>query len=165
MNKKYDNNFIIIASRAYFQQSPTCTRVNNLVYIWYESNTHGTEMLIMFCLWQRFSQRICDIQIHMYLAYLQVSILNIFTYLVKPEVDMLDFVVKPRLQCMSYGAGVVAEDLHGIQCARKHTKLGDELLQPISVVGSFRSSHILRLHCRLCDATLLAAFPTNSSSI
>ena len=27
---KYNNTFII-ASRAYFQQSPTCTRVNNLV--------------------------------------------------------------------------------------------------------------------------------------
>jgi hypothetical protein len=31
MNKKYGNNIIIIASRAYFLQSPTCTRVNNLV--------------------------------------------------------------------------------------------------------------------------------------
>jgi hypothetical protein len=31
MNKKYDNNNIIIASRAYFLQSPTCTTVNNLV--------------------------------------------------------------------------------------------------------------------------------------
>jgi hypothetical protein len=33
MNKEYDNNNIIIASRAYFLQSPTCTRVNNLVNI------------------------------------------------------------------------------------------------------------------------------------
>ena len=33
MNKKYNNNHFIIASRAYFQQSPTCTRVNNLVHI------------------------------------------------------------------------------------------------------------------------------------
>jgi hypothetical protein len=33
MNKKYDNNDIIIASRAYFLQSPTCTRVNNLVIL------------------------------------------------------------------------------------------------------------------------------------
>jgi hypothetical protein len=32
MKKKYDNNNIIIASRAYFLQSPTCTRVNNLVH-------------------------------------------------------------------------------------------------------------------------------------
>jgi hypothetical protein len=33
INKKYDNNNIIIASRAYFLQSPTCTRVNNLVIL------------------------------------------------------------------------------------------------------------------------------------
>ena len=32
--RKYNNNNqFIIASRAYFQQSPTCTRVNNLVHI------------------------------------------------------------------------------------------------------------------------------------
>jgi hypothetical protein len=28
---EYDNNHFIIASRAYSLQSPTCTRVNNLV--------------------------------------------------------------------------------------------------------------------------------------
>jgi hypothetical protein len=33
MNKKYDNNNIIIASRANLLQSPTCTRVNNLVIL------------------------------------------------------------------------------------------------------------------------------------
>ena len=45
-------NHFIIASRAYSQQSPTCTRVNNLVYIfsirhpW--SLTHEVSVLIMF---------------------------------------------------------------------------------------------------------------------
>jgi hypothetical protein len=33
MDNKYDNNNIIIASRAYFLQSSTCTRVNNLVIL------------------------------------------------------------------------------------------------------------------------------------
>jgi hypothetical protein len=33
MNKKYDNNNIIIASRTYFLQSPTCTRDDNLVML------------------------------------------------------------------------------------------------------------------------------------
>jgi hypothetical protein len=28
---EYDNNQFIIASQAYFLQSPTCTRINNLV--------------------------------------------------------------------------------------------------------------------------------------
>ena len=46
-------NYFIIASRAYSQQSPTCTRVNNLVYIfsiqhpWSLSADH-------VCLWKRF---------------------------------------------------------------------------------------------------------------
>ena len=45
-------NHFIIASRAYSQQSPTCTRVNNLAYIlliqhpW--SLTHAVSVLIMF---------------------------------------------------------------------------------------------------------------------
>jgi hypothetical protein len=48
---------IIIASREYFQQFSTCTRVNNLVYSGKNSNTHGIMVLIMFCSWKRFSQR------------------------------------------------------------------------------------------------------------
>ena len=41
-------NHFIIVSRAYSQQSPTCTRVNNLVYIFCRSTTHGVSVLIMF---------------------------------------------------------------------------------------------------------------------
>ena len=80
--RKYNNNLFIIASRAYFQQSPTCTRVNNLVHIamwltlighiamWPTSKefTSVTKLvhiimwlrlnefwgLFMFCLWERF---------------------------------------------------------------------------------------------------------------
>ena len=33
LTKKYNNNHFIISSRAYFQHSPTCTRVNNLIHI------------------------------------------------------------------------------------------------------------------------------------
>jgi hypothetical protein len=45
MNKKYDNNNIIIASGAYFLQSLTCTRVNNLVIL-APFNTYG--ILVLF---------------------------------------------------------------------------------------------------------------------
>src|SRR4051812_9682998 len=89
MNKNYNNNIFIIASRALFQQSPTCTRVNNLVYIWQQSHTHGSEVLIMFYTWKRFSQWICDIQICMYFANLQISICYIISDYMKPAVDML----------------------------------------------------------------------------
>ena len=41
---EYDNNHFIIASRAYSLQSPTCTRVNNLVDIC-ASNTYGIQVL------------------------------------------------------------------------------------------------------------------------
>src|SRR4051812_35204303 len=89
MNKNYNNNIFIIASRALFQQSPTCTRVNNLVYIWQQSHTHGTKVMIMFCTWKRFSQWICDIQIYMYFAILQISICYIISDYMKLAVDML----------------------------------------------------------------------------
>ena len=46
MNKKYNNNNIIIASRAYFLQSPTCTRVNNLVNTC-AFNTRGIPVLFI----------------------------------------------------------------------------------------------------------------------
>jgi hypothetical protein len=41
---EYDNNHFIIASRAYSLQSPTCTRVNNLVNTC-EFNTYGIQVL------------------------------------------------------------------------------------------------------------------------
>ena len=46
--RKYNNNHFIIASRAYFQQSPTCTRVNNLVHItmWLTPKVHIAMWLI-----------------------------------------------------------------------------------------------------------------------
>ena len=104
-NKEINNNFII-ASRAYFLQSLTCTRVNNLVHIimWFNTNIHICMWLtpivhivmgptpkgftrvnnlvhismwltpkdyydmIMFCSWEKFSQRVCHIQSRMYFA-------------------------------------------------------------------------------------------------
>jgi hypothetical protein len=41
---EYDNNYFIIASRAYSLQSPTCTRVNNLVDT-YVYNTYDIHVL------------------------------------------------------------------------------------------------------------------------
>jgi hypothetical protein len=41
---EYDNNHFIISSRAYSLQSPTCTRVNNLVDT-SVYNTYGIHML------------------------------------------------------------------------------------------------------------------------
>ena len=111
---KYDNNNFIIASRAYFQQSPTCTRVNNLVYIWYKSNTHGLLVLIMFCSWKNLSQRVCHIQIRMYFANLYVSFFDILTYGVKASLDVLGILVRPWLLGVRYGTSVVTIDSHRV---------------------------------------------------
>ena len=104
-NKEINNNFII-ASRAYFLQSPTCTKVNNLDHItmWLTSIVHIITWLtpiVHIAMWptlkgftrvsnlvhivyvintqrvlrcdhvllvREFSQRVCQIQIRMYLA-------------------------------------------------------------------------------------------------
>src|SRR3954465_11362345 len=109
MNKNYNNNIFIIASRAQFQQYPTCTRVNNLVYIWQQSNTHGTKVLIMFCSWKRFSQWICDIQIRMYFANLQISICYIISNYMKLAIDVLGLWMIPWFLSECYGASVVTQ--------------------------------------------------------
>ena len=46
-------NHFIIASRAYSQQSPTCTRVNNLVYIFYIQPSWSISADHV-CSWKRF---------------------------------------------------------------------------------------------------------------
>ena len=99
--RKYNNNQFIIASRAYFQQSPTCTRVNNLVHIamWLTLTGHiamwptskeftSVTKLVHIIMWLRlnefwvwscfscergFSQRVCNIQIRMYFANFYVN--------------------------------------------------------------------------------------------
>ena len=47
-----NNNTFIIASRAYFQQSPTCTRVNNLVSV-LALNTYGLPVSLVLRMWIR----------------------------------------------------------------------------------------------------------------
>ncbi len=51
--KIYYNNHFIIASWAYLQQSPTCTRVNNLVYIC-KDITPWPSGAYHVCSWERF---------------------------------------------------------------------------------------------------------------
>src|SRR3989337_2562389 len=119
-NKEVNNNFII-ASRAYFLQSPTCTRVNNLDLHSNESNTHGVLVLIMFCSWKRLSQRVCHIQIRVYFANFYVSILDIFTNGVEASLDVFSLLMKPGL--LGYGncSSVVTKDCHWTRCTRYYT--------------------------------------------
>ena len=63
---EYDNNHFIIASRAYSLQSPTCTRVNNLVNIC-AFNTRGIPVLIIRVARGKPYLRVWHFQVRMYL--------------------------------------------------------------------------------------------------
>ena len=63
----------------------------------------------MFCTRERFSQRICDIQIRVHFANLYVSILNIFTDGVEMTLDVPGLLVKPGLLGKGNSSSVVTE--------------------------------------------------------
>src|SRR6266536_1843415 len=116
--KEINTNFII-ASRAYFLQSPTCTRVNNLDYN--DSNTHGVLVLIMFCSWKRLSQRVCDIQIRMYFANLYVPFRHLMSDGIEASLDVLGPLVKSGFLCQGNCTSIVTKDFHWTRCTRYDT--------------------------------------------
>ena len=64
----------------------------------------------MFCSRERFSQRICYIQVRMYFTNIYVSILNTFTNGVEMTLDMPGLPVKPGLLGKSNSSSVVSEE-------------------------------------------------------
>ena len=64
----------------------------------------------MFCSRERFSQRICDIQIRVHFANLYVSILNLFTDGVEMTLDVPGLLVKPGLLGKGDSSSVVTEE-------------------------------------------------------
>src|SRR5215216_2980984 len=115
--KEINNNFII-ASRAYFLQSPTCTRVNNLDY---NVMILTPMVLIMFCSWKRLSQRACDIQICMYLANLYVPFRHLMTDGIEASLDVLGSLVKSGFLCQGNCTSIVTKDFHWTRCTRYDT--------------------------------------------
>ena len=119
----------------------------------------------MFCTWKRFSQWICDIQICMYFANLQISICYIISNYMKLAVDMLGLWMISWFLSECYGASVVTQYLQWVQCTWNHAKLSDEVSDPNSFTLRFCSSHVFRFYCRSRDHALLAASLAHSSSI
>ena len=64
----------------------------------------------MFCSRERFSQRICDIQICMYFENIYVSILNIFMDGVEAMLDVPGLLVKTGLLGKGNSSSVVTEE-------------------------------------------------------
>src|SRR3954469_11230821 len=82
----------------------------------------------MFCSRERFSQRICYIQVRMHFTNIYVSILNIFTNGVEATLDVPGLLVKPGLLGKCNSSSVVTESLIGPDA------LG---MTPRSVMNSF----------------------------
>ena len=76
------------------------------------TNTHGVLVLIMFCLWKRLSQRVCNIQIRMYLANLYVSLYDLTADGIEASLDVLGSLVKSGFLCQGNCTSIVTEDLH-----------------------------------------------------
>src|SRR4051812_5942675 len=77
----------------------------------------------MFCSWKRLSQRVCNIQIRMYLAYLYVSHLDQIPDGIKASLDVLGSLVKSRFLCQGNCTSIVTKDFHWTRCTRLTSSL------------------------------------------
>ena len=84
----------------------------------------------MLRLWKRFCQRISNIQIRMYFAYLYLTPPNEFPYEVKLPQYVFVFLVVPWLLSLRNSPIVVTVEVQWARCIRKHTKLDEELSYP-----------------------------------
>ena len=119
----------------------------------------------MLCLWKRFSQRVCNIQIRMNFANSNVTTIDVLPYHMIPSGYVLCCRVRPWILRIRNGTGVVTVEHHRVSHAWDHTQSDEELPQPDSFICHFRSSYILRLHCRLGGRSLFAAPPTHRASV
>jgi hypothetical protein len=106
INKKYDNNNIIIVSRAYFLQSPTCTRVNNLVNTC-AFNTYGISVLFIRVAHGKPYLRVWHFQVRLYLYIL----LRHHTLLILYEMASykLGLLVRPQFLGRDYVVTIVIQ--------------------------------------------------------
>src|SRR4051812_8149331 len=73
--------------------------------------------------------------------------------------------VVPWILCICNGTCVVTKDVHRVTHAREHTQFCNKLPQPNNLVGSFSSTHILQLHCRLSYRRLIPASPAHGDTV
>jgi hypothetical protein len=116
-------------------------------------------------LWKRFCQRISNIQIRMYLAYLYLAPSNEFPYEVKFSQYVFAFLVVPWLLCLHNCPIVVTIEVQWTRGIRKHTKLDEELPYPNTFLRRFRSCNVLDFCFRISHSLLFRTLPTNSTTI
>jgi hypothetical protein len=120
---------------------------------------------LMLRLWKRFCQRINNIQIRMYLAYLYLTPSNEFPYEVRFPQYVFAFLVVPWLLCLRNCPIVVTVEVQWTRGIRKHTKLDEELPYPNTFLHRFRSYNVLGFCCRMSHSLLFGTLSTNSTTI
>ena len=110
----------------------------------------------MLGLRKRFSQRVCSIQIRMYFANLDVTILDVVPRHMETSENVLGCRVSPWFPCISNGACIIAINANRVITAWEYSKFNHELLQLERFIWRFASGYVLRFHWRLSDDWLLA---------
>jgi hypothetical protein len=94
------------------------------------SNTHSSYVRFPLRLWKRLCQRISNIEIRVYLAYLDLTPSNKLSYEVKLPQYMFVLLVIPWLLSLRYFPIVVTIEVQWARRIQKHTKLNEELPYP-----------------------------------
>src|SRR6187551_3200602 len=129
------------------------------------SNTHSSHVRLMLRLWKSLCQRISNIQIRMYFAYLYLTPSNELSNEVKFPQYMFVLLVIPRLLSMCNCPIVVTVEFQWARCIGKHTKLNEKLPHPNTFLRRFRSCDVLCFRCRISHSILLRTFPAYSTTV
>jgi len=122
------------------------------------SITHRPQVCLMLGLWKSLCQRICNIQILMYLAHLNFTSPNKLSNEVKLLQHMFVLLVIPRLFSVRNRPIVVTMYIQWARRIWKHTKFNEEPPHRNTFLRRFRSCNVLSLCCRIGHYHLLGTF-------
>src|SRR4051812_1976744 len=91
------------------------------------TNSYRFPVLIKLLLWKSLRQWICSIQICVYFANFDFTIMYVRTYDMVTPGYMFDNGVVPWILCICNGTRVVTKDVHRVMHAREHTEFRNEL--------------------------------------
>ena len=128
-------------------------------------DSHRLNVLVVFHLRKRFSQRIGYIIICANLTNSDFTFGFPFPYHVKSPLHVFDLLVLSRLPGLSDSSIVITIEVYRPLDWGYNTKFVNEPANPNSFLGSFWSGQVLGFSCRVCSGALLGTLPAKRSSI
>src|SRR5688572_22794493 len=122
-------------------------------------------MRIMLSLREWFCQRIRNVQIRVYFAYLDLTPVNEVSNEMKSPHYVFVLLVVPWLLCLRNCPIVITVEIQWAGRIREHTKLNEEIPNPNTFLRGFRSRDVLGFRRRIGHHLLLGTLPTNSTTI